>query len=325
VQPGSAEPLAGLLVVDMTRYLPGAFASRELLRLGARVVRLESPEGDPMRHVAPAWDEALNGGKESVACDLKAEPELARALLARADVVLEGFRPGVAERLGVGPDDVPPRAVYCRITGFGAEGRHAGRAGHDLNYLGWAGVLEDTAPGLPPIQPADLAAGALGAVTQILAALLERERTGEGARLTISMTHGSHRLVAHRLGGDPMPRLLTGGAAFYRIYETADGRHLTVAALEPKFFVRLCELIGRPELAERQVAAESQEALASELAAVFASRPLAEWLELFEHEDVCVGPVATLAEAAGDFGGRTGGPSAPIGQDTERWRGELGL
>jgi crotonobetainyl-CoA:carnitine CoA-transferase CaiB-like acyl-CoA transferase len=319
------EPLAGQLVVDMTRYLPGAFASRELQRLGARIVRLETPEGDPMRHVAPAWEEALNGGKESVALDLKAEPDLARALLARADVVLEGFRPGVAERLGVGPDDVPARVVYCRITGFGAEGRHAARAGHDLNYLGWAGVLEDTAPGLPPIQPADLAAGALGAVAEILAALLERERTGEGARLTISMTHGSHHLVAHRLGGDPMPRLLTGGAACYRIYETADGRHLTVAALEPKFFLRLCELIDRPELAERQLDPDAQEELAAELAAVFASRPLAEWLELFEDEDVCVGPVATLAEAAADFGEATRGPSARIGQHTERWRGELGL
>jgi crotonobetainyl-CoA:carnitine CoA-transferase CaiB-like acyl-CoA transferase len=314
-----------MLVVDLTRYLPGAFASRELQRLGARVVRVEPPEGDPMRHVAPAWDEALNGGKESVACDLKAEPELARALMARADVVLEGFRPGVAERLGVGPDAVPPSVVYCRITGFGAEGRHAARAGHDLNYLGWAGVLEDTAPGLPPIQPADLAAGALGAVTEILAALLERERTGAGAVLTISMTHGSHRLASHRLGGDPLPRFLTGGAAFYRVYETADGRHLTVAALEPKFFVRLCELIGRPELAERQLLEEAQEELARELAAVVASRPLAEWLELFDGEDVCAGPVATLAEAAAEFGGGAPAPSARIGQHTERWRGELGL
>jgi alpha-methylacyl-CoA racemase len=319
------EPLAGLLVVDMTRYLPGAFASRELLRLGARVVRLEPPEGDPMRHVAPAWDEALNAGKESVACDLKAEPELARALLGRADVVLEGFRPGVAERLGVGPDDVPTAAVYCRITGFGAEGQHSGRAGHDLNYLGWAGALEDTAPSLPPLQAADLAAGALGAVTEILAALLVRARSGQGTVVTVSMTHGSHTLVAHRLGGDPLPRYLTGGSAFYRIYATADGRHLTVAALEPKFFARLCELIGRPELAEHQFAAGAQEELAAELAAVFAGRPLAEWLDLFEDEDVCAGPVATLAEAAAELGTATHGPSARIGQHTDRWRGELGL
>src|SRR5687768_11642414 len=135
---GAVQPLAQLLVVDLTRYLPGAYASRELLRLGARVVRLEAPEGDPMRHVAPAWDEALGAGKESVACDLKSDPDLGRALCARADVVLEGFRPGVAARLGVGPEDVPGRTVYCSITGFGTEGPHADRVGHDLNYLGWA-------------------------------------------------------------------------------------------------------------------------------------------------------------------------------------------
>ena len=278
-----------------------------------------------MRHVAPAWDDALNAGKESVACDLKAEPELARALLARADVVLEGFRPGVADRLGVGPADAPATAVYCSVTGFGTEGPHVARAGHDLNYLGGAGVLEDSAPGLPPLPPADLAAGALGAVTEILAALLERGRTGRGARLTISMTHGAHRLVSHRLGGDPLPRFLTGGIACYRIYETADGRHLTVGALEPKFFVRLCEVIGRPDLAELHLVEEEQERLATELAGVFAARPLAAWLELFDGEDVCAGPVATLAEAAEAFGGPAGVPSALVGQQTEAWRAELGL
>ena len=319
------QPLAGRLVVDMTRYLPGAYASRELQRLGARVVRLEPPEGDPMRQVGPAWERALNAGKESVACDLKAEPELGRALCARADVVLEGFRPGVAARLGVGPDDVPERVVYCSITGFGTEGPHAGRAGHDVNYLGWAGMLEDTAPGLPPLQPADLAAGALGAVTQVLAALLERERTGLGARLTISMTHGAHRLVSHRLDGDPQPRFLTGGLACYRIYETADGRHLTVGALEPKFFGRLCELLGEPELAGRQFEPAAQEELAAELARSFRARDLSAWLELFDREDVCVGPVATLAEAAETFGEATGVPSAAVGQHTSEWRAELGF
>jgi crotonobetainyl-CoA:carnitine CoA-transferase CaiB-like acyl-CoA transferase len=317
------QPLAGQLVVDLTRYLPGAFASRELLRLGARVVRLEPPEGDPMRQVAPAWDDALNAGKESVACDLKAEPELASALLGRADIVLEGFRPGVAARLGVGPDDVPDSAIYCSITGFGHDAPHAARAGHDLNYLGWAGVLADTAPSLPPLQPADLAAGALDAVVAVLAAVVERERTGRGARLTISMTHGAHRLVAHRLGGDPLPLFLTGGLACYRIYATADGRWLTVGALEPKFFLRLCELVGRPELAERQFDPDGQEPLGAELAEILAARTLAEWLELFDGEDVCAGPVATLAEGAEAFGGESQLPSAPVGQHTEAWRAEL--
>ncbi len=318
------QPLRGLLVVDLGRYLPCAFASAELLRLGARVVCLEQPGGDPLRATAPAWHAALAAGKESVEVDLKAEPALARALLARADVVLESFRPGVAARLGVGPDDVPGRTVYCSLTGFGLGGRHEQRAGHDLNYLGWAGALADTTPAWPPVQIADLAAGGLGAVAQVLAALLERERTGAGGRLVVSMTHGSHRLVAHRLGGDPLPRLLTGGLACYRIYATADGRHLTVGALEPVFFRRLCELLGRPELAERQYE-DDQEALAAELAALFAGRPLAAWLDLFEGEDVCVGPVATLAEAAADLGTGPPGPAPALGEHTAAWRAELGL
>ena len=317
------QALAGILVVDLTRYLPGAYASRELLRLGARVVRVESPEGDPMRQTAPAWDSALRGGMESVVCDLKTDPGFAQALATHADVVLESFRPGVAARLGVGPEDVPASTVYCSITGFGASGRHAARAGHDLNYLGWAGVLEDTAPGSPPVQVADLAAGALGAVVEILAALLERERTGDGARITVSMTHRSHDLVAHRLGGEPVSRMLTGGLACYRTYGTSDGRHLTVGALEPKFFLRLCELVGRPELAERQYATD-QQALANELSDIFAGRTLADLLSLFGDEDVCVGPVSTRQEAAAEFGDELRERAPALGEHTELWRVELG-
>ncbi len=294
------QPLSGMLVVDFSRYLPGAFAARELLELGARVVCIESPGGDPMRSTAPAWDAALRAGKESLEVDLKLDPVPALELVGQADIVLESFRPGVASRLGIGPEHVSARTVYCSITGFGLGGRHEQRAGHDLNYLGWAGALWDTAPALPPVQIADLAAGGLGAVTKILAALLERDRTGKGSHVVVSMTHGSHRLVAHRLGGETPIRMLTGGLACYRIYETADGRHVTVAALEPVFFRRLTELLGRPELADRQFDTD-QEALASKLATILETRPLAEWLELFDAEDVGVGPVATLVEAASDL------------------------
>ena len=319
------QPLAGILVVDFTRYLPGAYASRELLRLGARVVHVEAPGGDPMRQTASAWDAALRAGAESVVCDLKSELSFAQALGGRADVVLESFRPGVAARLGIGPEDMPERVVYCSITGFGLGGRHEQRAGHDLNYLGWAGALEDTAPGWPPIPVADLAAGALGAVVQILAALVERAQTDKGGHLVVSMTHGSHDLVAHRLGGEPVPRLLTGGLACYRVYATADGRHLTVGALEPKFFARLVEVVGRPELAESQYG-DDQEALAAELQAVFVQRPLAEWLGIFDGEDVCVGPVWTLAEAAAELAPKTAAKPAPeLGEHTEAWRRELDI
>ncbi len=318
------QPLAGILVVDFTRYLPGAYASRELLGLGARVVRVEPPEGDPLRPTATAWDTALRAGTESVVCDLKADAAFARALCDRADIVLEGFRPGVAERLGIGPGDLTDAVVYCSITGFGLDEAHRSRAGHDVNYLGWAGVLEDTSSELPPVQVADLAAGALGAVTEILAALFQRERTGSGARIVISMTHRSHDLVAHRLRGEPVPRMLTGGLACYRIYATSDGRFLTVGALEPKFFRRLCELIDRPELAGRQYS-EDQDSLAAELATIFGKGSLAYWLEHFDDEDVCVGPVSTREEAASVFGSTDEPIPVALGAHTENWRQDLGF
>ena len=268
--------LAGVTVADLTRNLPGPFASRELQRLGARVVKIEPRGGDPMKAAAPGWYAALNEGKEIVDWNSRNEA------LAEARVVLEGFRPGVFEGLDV---QTRPDAIVCSITGFGADSR---QAGHDLNYLGYAGVLADTAPAMPPVQIADLAAGGQMAVIEILAALIE----GGPKRIVVSMTDAAHRFVAHRLAGDPSPRLLTGGAACYRIYETADGRHLTVAALEPKFWLRLCDLLGRPDLEPRQFEPELPE-----LAALFKTKPLRDWLDLLEGEETCVGPVLSLREA----------------------------
>jgi crotonobetainyl-CoA:carnitine CoA-transferase CaiB-like acyl-CoA transferase len=277
--------LDGTTVVDFTRQLPGPYASRELLRRGARVIKVEPPEGDS---TPPEWYRALNDGKEIVTWDARTEP--APGVVAAADVVLEGFRPGVFERLGVRLADT---AILCSITGFGATGPRAYDAGHDLNYLGYAGVLHDTAPAVPPVQVADLAGGAQTAVIEILTALLERGRTGDGARIVVSMTHQAHALAAHRLAGEPLPRLLTGGAACYRIYETADGRHLTVAALEPRFWRNLCDLLERPDLTDRAFEPELPE-----LADLFRSRTLEDWRGILEGKDTCVGPVLTLAEAA---------------------------
>jgi crotonobetainyl-CoA:carnitine CoA-transferase CaiB-like acyl-CoA transferase len=280
--------LDGMTVVDFTRQLPGPFASRELLRRGARVVKIEPPEGDT---TPTAWYRALNDGKEILTWD--ACTEAPPAVAAEADVILEGFRPGVFERLGVSVADT---AILCSISGYGATGPRANDAGHDLNYLGYAGVLHDTAPALPPVQIADLAGGAQRAVIEILAALVERSRTGRGARIVVSMTREAHALAAHRLTGEPMPRLLTGGVACYRIYETADGRHLTVAALEPKFWRNLCDLVGRPDLVDRAYEAELPE-----LVEVFRSRTLADWRAALEGRDTCVGPVLTLSEAAAEL------------------------
>jgi alpha-methylacyl-CoA racemase len=285
-------PLAGLTVADLSRYLPGPFASRELLRLGARVVKIEPPEGDPVATTNQSAYRALNDGKEIVSWDARTEPP--PAVLAEADIVLEGFRPGVWERLGV---ELAETTILCSITGFGADGPHRLDAGHDLNYLGYAGALADTAPALPPVQVADLGAGAQAAVIEILAALLERTHTGRGSHLVVSMTHGSHRFVAHRLHGEPVPRLLTGGAACYRIYETADGRYLTVAALESKFWRNLCDLLDRPDLIDRAF-----EPRLPELEELFRSRTQTDWLDLLEGKDTCVGPVLTLAEAAAQLG-----------------------
>ena len=277
--------LDGLTVVDFTRRLPGPYATRELLRRGARVVKIEPPEGDstPLE-----WYRALNDGKEVLTWDARTAPP--PAVVAEADVVLEGFRPGVFERLGVPVGDT---AILCSITGFGVSGPRAGDAGHDLNYLGYAGVLHDTAPAVPPVPIADLAGGAQTAVIEILSALIERARTGRGARIVVSMTHEAHALASHRLAGEPLPRLLTGGAACYRIYETADGRHLTVAALEPRFWQNLCDLVGRPDLAGRAFEPDLPE-----LTEVFRRRTLDEWRAALEGKDTCVGPVLTLAEAA---------------------------
>ena len=278
-----------------------------------------------MRSTAPAWDEALSRGKESVTCDLKAERDFALALLSRADVVLEGFRPGVAERLGVGPAALPETVVYCSITGFGVEGRNAQRAGHDLNYLGWAGALADTAPGLPPVQSADLAAGALAAVNAVLAALVARGRDGRGRRVVVSMTHGSHRFVSHRLDGEPVPRLLTGGLACYRIYATADGRWLTVAALEPKFFAPALRARG-PARSRRAPVRRDQEALAAELAERFAG-------DRWPNGSSCrrrgrrSAPGRTIEEAAAEFGGQpaAAGRAPAPGEHTAAWRARAGL
>ena len=287
----AVQPLAGLLVVDLTRHLPGPFASRELLRLGARVVRLEAPDGDPLRDIAPQWDAALNAGKESVVCDLKRDPELGRALCARADVVARGLPAGCRRpsRRRAGRRSRAHRLLLDHRLRR-RTGRTSRAPGTTSTTSAGPARSPTRRPRLPPVQVADLGAGSLAAVTEILAALLERERTGRGARLVVSMTHGAHRFVAHRLDGEPVPKLLTGGLACYRIYPTADGRWLTVGALEAKFFASALRAARRPapRLARSSPTTRSPSRASSR--AAIARRPLADWLELFDGEDVSAGP-----------------------------------
>ncbi|MGW4591988.1 CaiB/BaiF CoA transferase family protein [Amycolatopsis thermoflava] len=313
-------PLSGVKVLDLSTLLPGPLATLLLADAGADVVKLERPgQGDEMRTYEPKFGEAsanyavLNRGKRAYAADLKdpAQRDRALALAAEADVIVEQFRPGVTDRLGLGYDAVKarnPRVVYCSITGYGPSGPHARRAGHDLTYLaeaGLLGVVTDStgAPSLPVTVLADIAGGTYPAVMNILLALRQAEATGQGTHLQVSMTHNLQVLAygyfATRQAGGGWPRpgaeLLTGGSPRYHIYPTSDGRHVACAALEQKFWDRLVELVGlAPEFRDDS---GQEDAVTEALAQRFAAHPADYWRELFDGEDVCAAVVASWDEA----------------------------
>ena len=321
---GVQRPLEGIRVLDLSRLLPGPFLTMVLADLGADVVKIEDPKvGDYLRVFPPVKGGvagrylAVNRGKRSLAMDLKqaAHVEAFLALVERADVVIESFRPGVMAKLGLGYDVLAarnPRLVMCSISGYGATGPYAHRAGHDLNYVGLAGVLAMGAeapghgPAMPGVQIADLAGGALWSATGILAALVGRERTGRGAHLDISMTEGALTLLAAELGnldcGARPTRgaeTLNGGVACYGVYRTADDRFLSVGALEPKFYVAFSTAIGRkPDVSELVAPPAKQAQIRAEIAAILASRTRAEWLEILAAHDCCCEPVLELDELA---------------------------
>ncbi|HYG65999.1 MAG TPA: CaiB/BaiF CoA-transferase family protein [Anaeromyxobacteraceae bacterium] len=307
-------PLHGVRVLDLSRLLPGPFATMVLADLGADVVKIEDPQGgDFLRWMPPLAGEesglfhAINRNKRSAALDLR-RPEGAAAFLrlARgADVVLESFRPGVLDRLGLGWEALRaanPRLVLCSISGYGQTGPYRERAGHDLDYAAIAGVLALNGPPERPlplgVQVADLAGGSWPAVTGILAALVRRGTTGEGAHVDVSMTEGALAMLAMHLGaaaarGAPLARggeLLNGGAACYDVYRTKDGRFVALAALEPKFFETFCAAVGRPELAERHLD-DGGRGPRAELEAIFAARTRDEWAAFAAEHDACVAPV----------------------------------
>jgi crotonobetainyl-CoA:carnitine CoA-transferase CaiB-like acyl-CoA transferase len=307
-------PLSGVRVLDLSRLLPGPFATLVLADLGADVVKVEEPRaGDYLRSIPPLAGaesgafHALNRNKRSIALDLRADggPAALARLARSADVLVETFRPGVLDRLGCGCDALRaanPRLVFCSITGYGQEGPYRDLAGHDLGYCAISGVLAANGPEdrpLPLSAPvADLAGGAWPAVAGVLAALVRRGATGEGSRVDVAMTDGALALLAMPLAmawarGTPLARgreLLTGGAACYRTYRAADGRFVALAALEPEFFARFCEAVGRPELASRQLEDGGRGPVA-ELEAIFAGRTRDEWAALGRERDVCLTPV----------------------------------
>ncbi len=317
-------PLTGVRVLDLSRLLPGPFATMILAGLGAEVVKVEDLDGgDYMRWMPPLHDgtgamfTALNRGKRSLRLDLKSRRgrELFLALVRGSGVLVESFRPGVIDRLGLGVEalwDVNPRLVVCSISGFGQDGPDRLRAGHDLNYLARAGVLAITAepggrPVIPGVQIADVGGGAQSAVIAILAALRNAGQTGRGSHCDVAMLDGlmswmSPHIAAVRHGGaaGPSTMLLNGAHPCYHVYRCADG-WITVAALEPKFWDRLCELLDLGELRDRAFAtgAAGDDAV-RRLEEVFLGGTRAEWRARLGEVDTCCEPVLSVVELMDD-------------------------
>jgi crotonobetainyl-CoA:carnitine CoA-transferase CaiB-like acyl-CoA transferase len=317
-------PLEGFRVLDLTRLLPGNHCTLLLADLGADVVKIEEPgRGDYIRLTPPLVDgqgaahRALNRGKRSVTLDLKAAggADLLLRLAGDADALVESFRPGVLDRLGAGWDALSrrnPRLVYCALTGYGQDGPYRDRVGHEINYIGYAGILEATgAPDGPPVLPAvqvgDLGGG-MAAALGVVASLGQAAREGRGRLVDVSMLDVSVSwaavLTSWYLATGEVPARgampLTGGLACYRPYRCADGRFVAVGALEPRFWRALCEALGMEDLIDGHLVPSRQEEVALRLEDAFGSRPREEWVERLAGLEVCVGPVNDVAEAVAD-------------------------
>jgi crotonobetainyl-CoA:carnitine CoA-transferase CaiB-like acyl-CoA transferase len=314
--------LEGIRVLDLSRMLPGPYCSMMLADLGAEVIKIEEPKiGDPTRHSPPMIDgqsapfAQVNRNKKSIAIDLKQAEgrDIFLKLASTADCVLEQFRPGVVDRLGINYGavaEVNPRIVYCSLTGFGQDGPHRERSGHDLNYLALSGVLglttdERGKPVIPGVQVADLAGGMITGFA-ILAALLARERTGRGQYVDVSMFDVMLSMLpipaAHQFAGATIPvggkYVLSGAYPFYNVYETSEGKFMTLGALEPKFWANFCRKVRREDLTARQFDSGGRRAsLFEEVRAIFKSRTQADWVELMLDADCCCEPVLSMSEA----------------------------
>ena len=312
--------LERIRVLDLTRLLPGAYCTLLLADMGAEVIKVEEPgAGDYMRWTPPLVDgqstlfDAINRGKKSVALDLKTANgrDALLRLVETADALVEGNRPGVMDRLGLGwtvLHERNRRLVMCSITGYGQDGPFASRAGHDLNYMAIAGGLGLNGPRDGPpvplaVQVADIGGGGMQAAVEVLGALVAVQRGGEGCHLDVAMTDGATRWLAlafaAHAGGERVARgdqRLAGRYACYRVYECKDGRFYSVGALEPKFWTALCEAVERPDLVERQYSEDM--ATQAEVERIFATRTRDEWEEILSRVDACCEPVLDLDEVA---------------------------
>ncbi|MCI0750037.1 MAG: CoA transferase [Nevskiales bacterium] len=309
--------LSGVRVIDLSRLLPGPFCTLYLAQLGAEIIKVEDPEGgDYARTLLPDLFAVVNRGKQSVALDLRKPEGVAtlKRLVKTADVLLESFRPGVMDRLGCGYRVLKkenPRLVYAALTGYGQTGPYRNRPGHDMNYCGYTGALDQIgAAGGPPVLPntqiADLAGGALTCAVGILAAVIGARRGGRGAFVDVAMADGTLALQVAALGalrafGSSEARgagLLTGALPNYSLYECADGKWFALGALEYKFWVGFCKTAGRSDLAQQPLArGKAGEPLRAQVAALFKSRTRDEWEKQLAHLDTCGSGLYTLEEA----------------------------
>ena len=311
-------PLNGIRILDLTRLLPGPVATLHLADLGAEVIKIEDPQvGDYARTLGTgsgedsAYFRMINRNKQGLCLDLKKPDgvDVFLRLAREADVVIESFRPGVVDKLGIGYAAVAavnPRIAYCSISGYGQDGPYKDLAGHDINYLGYAGVLdqiglEGSQPAIPNFQIADLLGGALTAAMGILAAVIEARQSGQGRYIDVSMTdsvlaHTYFTMLRLNDAGRSAPRgtdLLSGGLPCYATYRCADGKYMAVGALEGKFWQLCCTVLGRPEWITRQWDAS----LKTEMGELFAGRGRDDWAAVFAAVDCCVTPILTPEEA----------------------------
>ncbi|MEW6442296.1 MAG: CaiB/BaiF CoA-transferase family protein [bacterium] len=320
------ELLEGIRIVDLTRLLPGPLCTMYLADMGAEVIKIEdTTSGDYTRWDPPKVKEnsafflLMNRNKKSMRLNLKAPEgrEVFCRLVRGADVIVEQFRPGVVEKLGIdyaSMKAIRPGIVYCSLTGYGQDGPYRDRAAHDINYIGYAGLLGQTArrggvPVVPGLQVADEAGGSLMAAMGILAALIGRQRSGRGRYVDVGMLDGVLSLMiiglGHLFGYGQSPGrgdgLLTGGAPCYDVYETKDGRFMALGALEPKFWKEFCTAVGRPELVRDQFpGGQRREEVRREVEAIFRERTRDEWSAFFARVDACCTPVLDLGETVED-------------------------
>lgn len=311
------QALEGIKIIDFSKWLPGQYCGMVLGDFGADVIKVEDVKGDVTRGFTPAkepgmsyWHLMLNRNKRGITVNLKtpAGREVLLRLLKEADIFLEGFRPGYLKMLGLDYESVSkinPRLIYCSITGFGPEGKYKHMPSHDLNVIGLAGVVapeDGTDISVPSVQVAALG-GSLNAISGILMALYARERTGKGQLVNVDLYSSAinaeitaiSSVIGCRETG--MPSFGRTASHYYSVYKTKDGRYLSIGTIEPKFWQKMCRLIDLPELESRQFDFANSAEIKEKLAAAFAGKTQAEWLELIGKDEFCVTPIRTLQEA----------------------------